>query len=436
MTDDDATPMRVGILLKSQVSGLIDVSDRAEADVPFEAGDDLPFEDRCVAAILLGDAVASLSVRDQIQLLMQCRRVLIAGATIVCVENAATTYATLTRWAELVGLVDSPKPQTGVGWQKREARTESSPLVSILIPSANPAYFAASLDSAIAQSYKHIEIIICDDCENDGIEKIAASRAGLASIQYIRNPERLRARKNYEKCLSLAHGEYVKFLNDDDVLAPQCIEKFVAAFAQIPDLVLATSHRWRINAKSEVIDDMPATRPVVDRDLIVDGLSLANAVIMYGLNIIGEPSTAMFRRIDLDARPHIDGETPFHFNGEEIRGAVDLAMWSRLLVQGNVAFFHERLSSFRIHGEQAQARPEVVARSVTGIRSLQQQWINLGLFRRYPPNLVVCQPYPRSEAEANDWSVEPVRSFPTAPLPPEEAIQAWRATRRHAFETS
>ncbi|MBI4190920.1 MAG: glycosyltransferase, partial [Betaproteobacteria bacterium] len=251
---------------------------------------------------------------------------------------------------------------------------------------------------------------------------------------YVKNPARLGARANFEKCLSLARGEYVKFLNDDDVLEPECVATLLGAFLKIPDLVLATSHRWRINSASQVIDDMEATRPAVNRDLVIDGVTLANAVIMYGMNFIGEPSTAMFRRRDFEKRPRLDAEYTFHFNGEQVRGAVDLAMWSRLLVQGNAAFFRKRLSRFRIHDEQAQAQPDIVARSIEGTRGLQKQWIDLGLFRRYPPHLLLCQPLTRGEAEANDWRVEAVRSVCSPPMPPEEAIRAWRAIRRHAFE--
>lgn len=432
----DAIFPSLGVLLNPRRSDLLDLSARSDAHAAFEPGADLPFDDRGVAGVWLGDAVGSLPVRDQIHLLMQCRRLLQPGAQVICAEvDAAATYGGLARWAELVGLVDLPAPRTGQGWRKRDASTDASPLVSILIPSSNPRYFSECLDSAIAQTYARIEIVICDDCESDAIAQLTAARADRATIRYVKNPERLRARLNYQKCLSLARGEYVKFLNDDDLLAPECVATLLSAFLNVPDLVLATSHRWRINSDSQVIEDMPATRPVVNRDLVIDGVSLGNAMIMHGLNFIGEPSTAMFRRRDFEPRPHLDAEGPFHFNGDEVPGAIDLAMWSRLLVQGNVAFFKKRLSRFRIHGEQAQAQPQVVARSVDGIRGLQKQWISLGLFRRLPPHLLLCQPLARSEAEANDWSVVAARSLPSSGLPKDEAIRAWRATRRHGFES-
>lgn len=427
--------LHAGIALASRREGWFDISLRAGADAPLEPGGELPFNDRAVRSLLLGDAVAVLSVRDQVQLLAEMRRVLMPGARVLLTEpRAAASHALLARWASLVGLAELPAESAGVGWLKRDTSAGREPLVSILIPSANPRYFLECLDSAIAQTYPSVEIIVCDDSEGEAIPAMVASRAAQAAIQYAKNSERLGARGNYEKCLALARGEFVKFLNDDDVLEPDCVRTLLGAFLQVPDLTLATSHRWRIDAASRVVEDMPATLPVVDRDLVIEGLSLANAVIMYGLNFIGEPTTAMFRKRDLDRKSAQDDARPFQFNGEEVRGAIDFAMWSRLLVQGNAAFFRARLSRFRTHNEQAQARPEVVARSVAGIRGLQRQWIELGLFRRFPPHLFLCQPLPRDEADANQWWLAPVLSLTPSPLAPPDALRAWRATKLHAFD--
>jgi glycosyltransferase involved in cell wall biosynthesis len=420
--------------LAARRAGRIDVNVRADADARFDPGGELPFGDRSLASLCLGDAAAALSVRDQVQLLRECRRVLAPGARVELIEPAAAAaFASLARWAELVGLV-ALESGAGIGWSKRAASADRAPLVSILIPASNPRYFLECLDSAIAQTYRPVEIVVGDDSEGDAIAAMIASRASRAPIRHVRNPVRLKARGNYENLLELARGEYVKFVNDDDVLEPDCVRTLLGAFLDVPDLTLATSHRLRIDADSRVIDDLPATRPVVGCDVIVEGVSLANAAIMYGINFIGEPSTALFRRSDFARRPHVDRGVPYHFDGEEVRGAIDFAMWSRLLVQGNAAFLHARLSRFRSHGEQGQARADVVSRSIAGIRGLQRKWIELGLFRRMPPHLLLAQPYPRAPERADDWWLEPVRSLPPSGVPPDEALRAWRATKRHAFD--
>jgi glycosyltransferase involved in cell wall biosynthesis len=435
VNDAPSPRISVGIALASRRDNGVDVSDREDADLPLERGGELPFEDRAVASLHLGDAAVALPLRDQVELLLECRRVMAPAAEMLLVEpRAAETFASLARWAALVGLVALPADARGIGWHKYGAELQPAPLVSIVIPSSNPRYFLECLDSAIAQTYRNIEIVICDDCGSRAIADLVASRDSQLSIRYEKNPERLRTRRNYEKCLAQARGEYIKFLNDDDVLEPDCVGTLLDAFLRVPDLALATSHRLRIDAASRAIDDIPATRPIVDRDVIVDGVSLANAAIMYGLNFIGEPSTALFRKRDFGPRPHIDGERPFNFNGEEVRGAVDFAMWSRLLVSGNAAFFHRRLSRFRSHAEQAQARSDVVARSIVGIRALQRKWIELGLFRRWPPHVLQLQPFPRPSTEADEWRLESVQSLPPNTVPIADAVTTWRNTTRHSFD--
>jgi glycosyltransferase involved in cell wall biosynthesis len=423
-----------GIALATRRPDAVDISVRADADAPLVHGGDLPFDDRSVTTIWLGDAAGYLPVRDLVQLLAECRRVLTPGGQLVLAERGAkATYLLLARWAALVGLTGVPASAVAIGWTKHDDETEREPLVSILMPSYNPRYFLQALDSAIAQTYRNVEIVICDDSDGDAIGTLVKSRAGTPNIRYAKNPERLRTRKNYAHCLSLASGEYVKFLNDDDLLEPDCVRTLLGAFLRVPGLTLATSHRWRIDSHSAVMDDMPATAPVVDADRVIDGISLANALIMYGLNFIGEPTTAMFRKRDVAPRRSPD-ELPFQFDGEEVHGAIDFALWSRLLVQGNAAFFHDRLSRFRVHDEQGQANDAVVARAVTGIRALQHQWIALGLFRRFPPYLLQCRPLPKDGAPAGNWRPEPIPWMPPTDVLPHDAVVAWRSTRKHAFD--
>ena len=437
VTPASAAPLRADLeLVAPRNDGAVDVSTRPGADVALEPGGELPFEDAAVAALRAGDGLATLSLRDRVALLIECRRVLAPGGMLRLVEpRAGESFAALARSAALAGLVPLRADESSPGWRTHPHDETASPLVSIVIPSSNPRYFAECLDSALAQTYGNVEIVVSDDCDTNAIGALVRERANRGDVRYVKNPVRLRTRRNYEQCVALARGEYVKFLNDDDVLAPECVATLVDAFVRLPGLALATSHRLRIGAASQPLVDMPATQPIIDRDVVVDGVSLANAAIMYGLNFIGEPSTALVRKRDFVPQDG-EGERPFSFDGEEVRGAVDFAMWARVLVRGNAAFFVRRLSRFRSHGEQAQARPDVLARSVDGIRALQRRWIELGLFRRWPPHLLQVRALGQAAASSDaPWQLEPVRSLAPLAGSPDAALSAWRATPRHAFET-
>jgi hypothetical protein len=126
------------------------VSTRAGADVRFDVGGVLPFADAAVRTLRAGDGLATLSVRDRVQLLLECRRVLSPGGSLLLTEpGARETRAALARWAALVGLIplsdDAPSP----GWHAQPRDSDPAPLVSIMIPSSNPRYFAECIDSAI-----------------------------------------------------------------------------------------------------------------------------------------------------------------------------------------------------------------------------------------------------------------------------------------------
>ena len=73
---------------------------------------------------------------------------------------------------------------------------KKSPLVSILIPTYNrPHYFKIALESALAQTYPNIEIIIGDDSTNDETEILINEQylPNYKNITYIRNTTTLGA---------------------------------------------------------------------------------------------------------------------------------------------------------------------------------------------------------------------------------------------------
>jgi hypothetical protein len=190
-----------------------------------------------------------------------------------------------------------------------------------------------------------------------------------------------------------------------------CVERLLYAFRTAPDIVLATSARQRIDALGAPLCDQPATIPIVAQSSIIAGHTLANAMLMVGLNTIGEPSTVMFRKSDFIA----EQSHYFHFRGVPGHGVIDMVMWTALLLKGNAVYLHERLSSFRVHGNQRQNDPVMQQRSVASIRALQAAWLELKVHERQPPHLLLTRPFPPGEV---DWQVQRVlgvSAVPTAP---------------------
>ncbi|MDE5112526.1 MAG: glycosyltransferase, partial [Trichodesmium sp. St7_bin2_1] len=181
------------------------------------------------------------------------------------------------------------------------------PLVSICIPTYNGENFIiAAINSAISQTYSNLEIIISDDNSMDKTMEIV-------KILQSENPQinfQISCHRNYglvgnlNFCISLAKGKYIKFLFQDDLLEPNCIEELVKLAETDSEVGLVFSRRRVIlepGAKNNsaciaayrgtqnLHQDWSNLKTIqLGRDLLLD-LNL----MKYRLNKIGEPTTVL-----------------------------------------------------------------------------------------------------------------------------------------------
>lgn len=101
------------------------------------------------------------------------------------------------------------------------------PLVSILIPfyNAEP-WLAATLESALAQTWKNREIIVVNDGSKDGSLALAQRFAGRG-VAIIDQPNQGQSTA-FNRAIAAARGDFFEFLDADDLLAPDKIERQVA----------------------------------------------------------------------------------------------------------------------------------------------------------------------------------------------------------------
>lgn len=224
------------------------------------------------------------------------------------------------------------------------------PLVSVLIPAYNERFFPAALASAGAQTYPDLEIVVCDDSAGSAIEA-AVHAAADPRMRYQRNPARLGFGGNFTECFRQARGDLIKFLNDDDLLAPECVAGLVAAFDFDPKVTLATSRRRAIDERGAPVQGHLASTPLAHVSCLIPGVELGNFVLINSLNLIGEPTTAMFRKCDVD----LEAGGLFAWGGRDYHCLADLSLWMRLLVRGHAFYQAVALSEYRVHAGQQQA---------------------------------------------------------------------------------
>ncbi|WP_447964774.1 glycosyltransferase family 2 protein [Nitrospira sp. Ecomares 2.1] len=96
---------------------------------------------------------------------------------------------------------------------------QEMPLVTIAIPTFNRAgtYLKHTLQSAIGQTYKKIEVIVSDNCSTDHTERVV-KEFNDPRIQYVKHSQNIGHFRNFKFCIEQARGDYFLLLQDDDLI--------------------------------------------------------------------------------------------------------------------------------------------------------------------------------------------------------------------------
>jgi glycosyltransferase involved in cell wall biosynthesis len=107
-----------------------------------------------------------------------------------------------------------------------------TPTVSVLIPTRNRAgLLPCAVRSVLEQTCAEFELIVCDNHCSDGTAEVVRGFTD-PRVRYIRTERVLPMPENWAFALRQAVGEYVLFLPDDDALAPDALERGLAALRQ------------------------------------------------------------------------------------------------------------------------------------------------------------------------------------------------------------
>jgi glycosyltransferase involved in cell wall biosynthesis len=104
------------------------------------------------------------------------------------------------------------------------------PLISIAVCTFNgERYLTAQLESLVAQTWGNLEIVVVDDCSNDGTLGIIEEFAGRDSrIKLHKNNQNLGVNKNFSRAMALCKGELIAPCDQDDIWHPQKLSRLHA----------------------------------------------------------------------------------------------------------------------------------------------------------------------------------------------------------------
>ncbi|MGL5808184.1 MAG: glycosyltransferase family 2 protein [Xenococcaceae cyanobacterium] len=107
-----------------------------------------------------------------------------------------------------------------------------------------------AIDSALNQTID-CEVVVVDDCSSDGTEEYVKKLSDR--VVYHRNQTNLGHSESVNAGIKAASGNWIKLLDDDDYLAPECIEKLSLAIAQCPNAVICSCQAIQVDINEKEV---------------------------------------------------------------------------------------------------------------------------------------------------------------------------------------
>lgn len=113
-------------------------------------------------------------------------------------------------------------------------------MISVVIPAYNAEkYISHTIDSVLVQTYTDYEIIVVDDCSKDKTYEIALSYADrYPNIRVYKNEQNSGVSHSRNFGVSVANGDYIAFLDSDDMWREDKLSKQVELLKQNPEAAL------------------------------------------------------------------------------------------------------------------------------------------------------------------------------------------------------
>ena len=228
----------------------------------------------------------------------------------------------------------------------------STPTVSVVIPAYNAdAYIAETIQSALDQTYRDLEVIVVDDGSSDETMARVSAFGERVRLHQQRNGGVARARNTG---VSLARGEWIAFLDADDLWLPTKIERQLAMAAS----AMTFTDRYNIGDRGELPEVQSVCQPMAGGDIFEALLRRGNFITTTSVLI----RRALFNEL---------GGFSVTFNGTE-----DWDLWLRVAAEHDIAFCPEPLVRYRFHAagisrnfaRMNRERLEVIGRALASRR--------------------------------------------------------------------
>ncbi len=207
------------------------------------------------------------------------------------------------------------------------------PKVSVCIPSYNNGdLIGLAIRSVLDQTFRDFEIIVVDNDSADDSEAAVRSFRD-ERIKFSKNTKNIGMTRNWNRCISMASGEFICLLCADDMYLPTFVERTLSMLETHPNIGFVHCAYRSINESGETVGEFK----VRDGDAIEIGSAFFDRIIHGNFATI---SGAMFRRNCLEELGCFD---------EELEYAPDWEMFARMSLHYDVGYVSQPLACYRIH---------------------------------------------------------------------------------------
>ncbi len=240
----------------------------------------------------------------------------------------------------------SREPQGG------QSAAGAGPLVTVVIPCYNQAHFLGeAIESVLAQSYPHFEVVVVDDGSTDETSKVAERYPG---VRCIRQENRgLSGARN--SGLARSEGEYVVFSDADDRLVPEALEVGVEQLSAHPGCALVAGHCRFIALDGSLVKWQ---QPLVERDHY--------GVLLGGNNYIWMPAEVMYRRAVFETVGGFD---------TSMNAAADYDLYLRIAREFPIHCHDRVVADYRQHDTSMSRNSALMLKAVLAVLRSQRKYV-------------------------------------------------------------
>jgi len=219
------------------------------------------------------------------------------------------------------------------------------PKVSVCVPSYNYAhYIGECIRSVLSQTYTDWELVVVDNHSSDNTAEVVRSFED-PRIRFFVNNENLGLVRNWNRCVSLASGDYIAILPADDAYLPRMLERSAAMLDHHPNVGFTYSSYHMIDEHGRLVK----TRRQWDEDRIMSGEAAVRSNLIDANFAI--PPTVLMRREHCLAAGGYD---------EAYRVIIDWLLYMRIALRTGAGYIAEPVSLHRYQHPTSESAQKFV----------------------------------------------------------------------------